>query len=129
MNRIGIAPAILLCLSMMLGTATVAAESVFVNGNTLLEAFEECDQYHAGSENHDDYFSCGYAKAYILGIFDSYETGTDQLGTQRVICLPDVTLDEVTNIVREFLDGNSSMLHNSASSLVLTALAGAYPCS
>jgi hypothetical protein len=117
---------ILLALVLLLGASGVEAVS-FATGNDLLTEMEKCDKYKAGQKNND--FNCGFTIAYVAGVADAHDSLQKNMGFEALICRPvRGTTGQMVTIVRKYLDNYPEQLHATASSLVLNALAIAFPC-
>ncbi len=94
--------AVLLCSS--------SAHAEFLTGNQLME--------HLKSEN---YWAQGYGTGYVIGAYDT--------GKGTLHCAPKgVTVGQIADIARAYLEANPTMRHYSGDSLVQIALSNAWPC-
>lgn len=90
----------------------------FMTGN---EVLEDC------RNKEDSYFNSGYCTGYISGVYDVLSAGDSVIGWRS--CPPlGVTVGQVTDVVKAWLEARPEKRHLAASSLVANALAEAFPC-
>ena len=99
-----------LCLAagILCALALYPARAAFSDGNELHEACSREEPFKS------------FCAGYIIGVFDSFE------GEH---CAPaGVTIIQVHDVVKKYVDGHPEVRHLDATSLVLTALRRAFPC-
>lgn len=98
----------------------------FVTGSELLQ---DC-----GDGTHDDSpgpVGSGSCVGYIISAADTHNTLASWGHMPKLVCFPDekdVSAGQLLQVSVKFLKGHPEELHKSASSLVLGALMGAFPC-
>ena len=93
-----------------------ASYAGFVKGNTLVE---DCK----ADENTIGEALC---YGYVLGVYDRHAMDMKSTFTT---CVPQgVTGAQIVSVVRKFMAENPQLLHQSAASVVASALSGAFPC-
>lgn len=87
-----------------------SAHAEFVTGNQLL-----------GDLKSDVWYTQGYAQGYVIGAYDT--------GKNFLHCAPNgVTVGQVTDVIRAYLEANPTLRHHSGDYLVTQALSKAWPC-
>ena len=108
-----------LLFAMLLALMPMQADSAFKAGFDLQQEAIECDS------GNGDMYSCGKLQGFVIGVVDA--SGESGVLTE---CLPEGGLSQrqVRLVVEKYLDDNTSELHSTASSLVLSAVNEAWPC-
>jgi hypothetical protein len=88
---------------------TVGTAHAAETGNSLL-------QY----ANKSNLFEQGYYQGYVVGVIE---------GNVLKVCIPDrVTLGQLAQVVKKYMEGHPERLHRWADEIVLEAVAAAWPC-
>ena len=100
-------------LMLLLAASPPANANTFVNGNAL---YAMCMAPGTG------------CAMYVAGVVDA-EQALEAAGSRNLICEPDGTdTDQAKAVVVKFLKTNSADRHSAAASLVIVAMAKAFPC-
>ena len=105
-----------------IGSATAA------DSQSPTRTFQTGNQLYGFCTSPDVTYSEGICDGYILGAYDFLALAASQIPGSPV-CVPEhATVKELVDTVKKFLADNPSTRHNTASALVLAALAQAFPC-
>lgn len=99
------------------GFAAQAAAAQFINGNTLFERLEG-----QGADRI-------WAMAFVIGVNDALTYDARKLKTESCFSTPNgASVQQLSDTVHQWLKRNPGQRHYSAASLVVAALAEAFPC-
>ena len=110
------------------------AESAFIAGNELFSYMENCAKFDQGDKTPINHYGCGVSTGYILGVVDLNKDlqkiimGTEYRDTFKFTCLPNVSSQQLFDVVHKWLKDHPALRHNRANSLVEDALLDAWPC-
>ena len=112
-----------LCLTILIIGVHFCAEAGFKDGVSLEEKARAFDRINArNGDSVQDPMDASYYIGYVLGVHDAL-SGTGSF------CPPEnFTINEATAIVRRYLRQNPGQLNKTADTLVVKALAQAFPC-
>lgn len=109
---------LLLIMFMVPAVQAEAEVIVYQNGNQLIK---DCE----GDEPIRGMFCLGF----MAGTMDTLEVLSAAAEFPKIACKPkDVTITQLRKIFIQFTSEHPEELHNSASSIMLTALVEAFPC-
>ena len=106
-----VAPVVALVVALV-GTA-IAGEEAFLTGKDLQELCKGGDA------------SC---TTYVMGVLDAVNMMESLSGGGSAFCAPEITSDEVTDVVTKHLKRHPARWDSPAATLVVQALALAFPC-
>jgi hypothetical protein len=90
-----------------------AGEAAFLSGEQLQELCKGVDA------------SC---TAYLMGVLDALNLMESRSGGGSAFCAPEITSDEVTDVVRKHLERHPARWESPAATLVTEAMVEAFPC-
>jgi hypothetical protein len=93
--------------------AATASEEAFLSGRDLQELCKGVDA------------SC---TTYVMGVLDAVNMMESRSGGGSAFCAPEITSDEVTDVVTKHLKRHPARWDSPAATLVVQALAQAFPC-
>lgn len=93
--------------------AAIADEEAFLTGKDLQELCKGVDA------------SC---TTYVMGVLDAVDMMESRSGGGSAFCAPEITSEEVTDVVTRHLKRHPARWDSPAASLVVQALAVAFPC-
>ena len=125
---------IVLVLSFAITTPTIAAIS-FLTGNQLFdlctsaEAALKRDASKTTLEDIPDWVDASRCAGFIQGVADSHEVIVETgLGKKLWCRTTGMTTGQLNSVILKFMRERPETLHESAASLVIIALAQAFPC-
>lgn len=111
---------ILMAAIMLWATSVVPAQAQYQNGN---ELFADC--FAEASKA----FQRAYCSGYVTGAADMLDTFQRSGAIKRYVCFPErSTIGQIVDVAKRYLAEHPADRHLGAASLVLAAMAKAFPC-
>jgi hypothetical protein len=112
----------------ILAAAFGIGSAAAAEGQSSAMSFQTGNQLYDFCTSPSATYSVGVCYGYVLGVYDFLALAASQTPGSPV-CIPEhATVQELVDTVKKFLTDNPSTRHNTASGLVLAALAQAFPC-